>query len=54
MRVPDHLRDEFLSFSEGIYPDQDINQMKQDGYNPLIIGYFHNFRFSDTVKLAFS
>jgi len=35
------IKDRFESITEGIYPRQLLNRMKEDGYNPIIIGYDH-------------
>jgi hypothetical protein len=41
---PMEFRDRFHRVSEGIYPQESIQQMRADGYNPAIIGYAHTGR----------
>ncbi|MBI2595541.1 hypothetical protein HYW46_02270 [Candidatus Daviesbacteria bacterium] len=39
--LPADFRQRFQKLSEGVYPQEPIERMRTDGYNPVIIGYAH-------------
>lgn len=51
LTIPEQFRQRFNQLAEGIYPQAVIASIRQENYNPIIIGYDHPSNLSDLPQV---